>query len=61
MVTMESLLPSSQNYLNVEYVRPLLVYAQSILAIKAAVGESLTFNQLCSEIQVFKEHLGITV
>ena len=34
-------------------------YAQSIPAIKAAVGESLTFNQLCCVIQVFKEHLGI--
>ena len=58
-VAMESLLLSSQNYLNAESVRPLLEYAQSIPAIKAAVGESLTFNQSCCEIQVFKEHLGI--
>ena len=34
-VAMESLLPSSENYLNAESLCPLLEYAQSIPAIKA--------------------------
>ena len=58
-VAMVSLLPSSENYLNAESLHPLLEYAQSIPAIKAEIGGSLTFDQLSCEVKVFNKYLVI--